>query len=432
MAKKFKRYYAAVNYIESLSNIKLKKYESIEASLIEKNKRFVFFMNRLGNPHLHLKYIHITGSSGKGSVATMIHSILVECGYKTGLFLSPHTTAKIDRIRINNSFISPDSFADILERIKPVIEEMKNDKNIGRPTHFQVCLAIAFLYFAQKKCDYVVLEVGCGGKLDATNIIPTPIAAIINLVDYDHEKILGHTLTAIAKAKAGIIKPNTALFTTYRNKPLVLNILKKECQKKKAKFNLVKTSKKHYQLSMAGEHQQDNASLAAAVARFLKIPEDAINQGLKKAKLPCRFEIIQKKPLVIIDGAHNSSKMKTTLASLADLTYSRLFLIIALSHSKEPNSIFNDIIRKADKVYITCHQNHFHHCFNPNQLKKELSVAKQSQKILTISNPQTALEQALKQAKEDDAILITGSLYLAGELRKHWIPEKVILKKRKA
>ena len=432
MTKNFKRYYAAVDYIESLSNIKLKKYKSIKASLTEKNKRFVFFMARLGNPHLRLKYIHITGSSGKGSVATMIHSILVKRGYKTGLFLSPHTTAKIDRIKINNLLISPDDFANILKKIKPVIEEMKNDKSIGRPTHFQVCLAIAFMYFAQKKCDYVVLEVGCGGKLDATNIVPSPVATIINLVDYDHERILGRTLTAIAKAKAGIIKPKTTFFTTSKNKPSVLNIFKTECQKKQVKFNLIKTNKKNYELSMAGQHQQDNASLAAAVARFLKIPENIINEGLKKAKLPCRFEIIQKKPLVIIDGAHNGSKMKTTLASLADLTYSRLFLIIALSHSKEPNSIFNDIIRKADKIYITCHQNSFHHCFNPSQLKKELSVGKQGQNIFTVSNPQTALEQVLREAKEDDAILITGSLYLAGELRKHWIPEKTILKKRKA
>lgn len=428
--KNFTKYYAAVRYVEALS--KTARPESVKGkkNRSKKMERFSLFIDKLGNPHLGQKYIHISGSSGKGSIAAMTQSVLTTAGYKTGLFLSPHTVAKIDRIRVNNLFISPDEFADLVEQIKPAIKAMTKSA-YGRPTHFEICLAIAFLYFQKKKCDYVVLEVSCGGKYDPTNIIPAPKIAIINLVDYDHEHILGRTLPAIAKQKAGIIKPGCAFFTTASNKPAVLKALQTACQKNKVTYHCINGGKQ-YKLRLPGGHQSANANLVAAACRYLKIPIASINKGLTKAKIPCRFEIIQKNPLVIIDGAHNNSKFKTTLAVLKNLTKERLFIIIALTQQKIATTFFKDIAGHADFIFITKHGNKFHKCSEPDELKTEIIKYHPQKKIKIISRPKEALAKALQTARKNDVILITGSLYLAGELRKYWVPEEQILKKRKA
>ncbi|HOZ56220.1 MAG: Folylpolyglutamate synthase [Parcubacteria group bacterium ADurb.Bin316] len=430
MKTSFKKYYAAVRYVESLSEVSKPEYVKAKANRDKKMERFRLFMDKLGNPQLNQKYIHISGTSGKGSVAAMTQSVLVTAGYKTGLFLSPHTTTKIDRIKVNNLFISPKEFADLVDYIKPAIREIIKSP-YGRPTHFEICLAIAFLYFKKKKCDYVVLEVSCGGKYDPTNIIPTPKVAIVNLVDYDHEHILGHTLPAIARQKAGIIKPGCAFFTTISNKKSVLAVLKKGCQKNKAPYYCINGNKK-YKLQLPGEHQSTNANLVAAVCQYLRVPKKTITAGLKKTKIPCRFEIMQKNPLVIIDGAHNNSKFKTTLDILKNLTRERLFIIIALTQQKRALTFFKDIAGQADSIFITKHSNGFHKCSQPQALKKEIIKYHPQKKIEVIPEPQKALQRTLKMAGKKDVILITGSLYLAGELRKNWVPEELILRTRKA
>ena len=429
MKNNFTKYYEAVKYIESLSKVAKPECVKGKKNYPKKLERFIFFIDKLGNPHLNQKYIHISGTSGKGSIAAMIQSVLVTAGYKTGLFLSPHTTAKIDRIKINNLLISPYEFTDLVNEIKPAIKEMIKSK-FGRPSHFEICLAISFLYFSRKKCDYVVLEVSCGGRYDPTNIIPSPKVAIINLVDYDHEHILGHTLPAIAKQKAGIIKPGCVFFTTANNKKTVLTVFQKECQKNKVPYYCI-NSKDNYSLRLTGGHQTANANLAAGVCKYLKMPKESINTGLKRTEIPCRFEIIQKNPLVIIDGAHNDSKFKSTLAILKSLTNKRLFIIIALTQHKQSKTLFRDIASQADFIFVTKHKNNFHTCLEPYIIKKEILKYNPDKKISTFSEPNQALAKTLFLAKKSDAILITGSLYLAGELRKHWVPEEEILRRRK-
>lgn len=392
-------------------------------------ERFSYFMNKLDNPHLKLKYIHIAGSSGKGSIASMMQSVLSINGHKTGLFVSPHTTTTIERIKINDLFISPDEFAVLVEEIKPIISDMLENSNLGFPTHYEILTAIALLYFSRKKCEYAVLEVGCGGRFDATNIIPTPLITIINLIDYDHEEILGRTLTAISREKAAIIKPGTTFFTTSGNKKHIINIFKEECRKNRAQFNLIKTNANSFNLKLIGNHQQANANLAAAACRHLHIPEGIINKGLKQTKLPCRFEIIQKNPLVIIDGAHNFSKFSTTLNALQNLTYKRLYIIIALSQKKRALPLFKDIAGMASFIFITKHQNTHRKCFSPKEIKKEIAKYTTNKTKIFI-DPRHALNEALAQAEKKDAILITGSLFLAGELRKKWYSEEFILSKR--
>jgi dihydrofolate synthase / folylpolyglutamate synthase len=431
MKNQFKKYYEAINFTESLSNIAQPDYMAGVKHFDKWLERFGFFLEKLGNPHLRMRYIHVAGSSGKGSVASMIQSVLVVAGHKTGLFVSPHTTTTIERIKINDLFIGPDEFAQLVEKIKPVISDMLENSDWGLPSHYEILTAIAFLYFAEQKCEYAVLEVGCGGRYDATNIIPAPLITIINLIDYDHEEILGHTLTAIAKEKAAIIKPGTAFFTTARNKKHVLEIFKKECQKNNVSYNAIKPSDKYYNLQLLGAHQQANANLVAAACRHLNIPEKIISKGLEQTKLPCRFEIIQKNPLVIIDGAHNGSKFTTTLSALANLTYNRLYIIIALSRNKKAATLFKEIAAKADSIYITRHQNTYRKCVSLRDIKKEIAKYTNN-KAKVFIDPRQALDEALAKAKTNDAILVTGSLFLAGELRKRWVPEEEILRKRKA
>ena len=428
MKNDFEKYYQAVKYLESMANLPEPEYLSLKKGRSLFLKRFAYFLKLLGNPHKNLKYIHIGGTSGKGSVAAMIQEILTEAGYTTGLYLSPHPTTTIERIKVDRLLIGPDEFADLMNRIKPKIDLAYQKSPYGRPSYFEILTALAFLYFKEKKCDYAVLEVGLGGKYDATNIIPRAEATVINLIDYDHTHLLGETLTKIAEEKAAIIKPKTAFFTTGLNHYRVLEILKKTCLKNKAKFNVVNPPKTRYQLQLLGQHQQNNAALAAAVCRHLGVAEAKIKSGLAKVKLSCRTEIIQKNPMIILDGAHNASKMKTTLETIKNLTYQKLYLIIALTKTKNPKTIFKNIQSLAAKVFISRYQSSERKCYPPLELAKKMKLKKPAEIYL---DAKTAFNQARKQAGKNDLILVTGSFYLAGELRQHWRNEESLLEERK-
>lgn len=414
--------------MESIQNIAQDDY------FIKKTGRSIFLkrmgalLKELGNPHLGVNYIHIGGTSGKGSVANMIQSILTQAGYKTGLFTSPYPTTSIEKIKINKQLISPDEFAKLTEKIKPAVDRVYLRSPYGRPSYFEIFTAIGFLYFKQHHCDYVVLEVGLGGRHDATNIIPQADITVINRIGYDHTEILGKTLSQIAKEKAAIIKPRTIFFTTNQNSPKVLNIFKEACRKNQVPFNVVKTPTTRYQLKLLGEHQQDNAQIAEQVARYLKIDNQTIRTGLSKVKMSCRTEIIQTKPLVILDGAHNQSKIKTTLQIIDNLTYQKLYLIIALTNERNATEIFKEISTKADQIIITRHLSPSRRCYPPKKIAAKL---KSKKPIMIFLDPFQALKQALNQANKNDLILVTGSFYLAGLLRQHWRDESKILTERK-
>lgn len=428
MPNNFKKYHDAVKYLESIINLPQPNYFVKKKDRDIFIKRLEYFLKLLDNPHKNLKYIHVGGTSGKGSVATMIQSILTEAGYKTGLYTSPHPTTSIERIKINNLLISPGEFADLVEKIKPAIDLACQKSPYGRPSYFEILTVIAFLYFKRKKCDYAVLEVGLGGSYDATNVIPPAEITLINLISYDHTDILGKTLAEIAKEKAGIIKPETIFFTTGQNSKKTLDIFKKTCVKNKAEFNLVKINKKiEYPLVLLGEHQQKNAQLAANVGEKMGISNNKIKAGLKKTKLPCRLEIVQKNPTVILDSAHNISKMKTTVETIKNLTYDKLYLIIALTYERSGTKVFKEIKSLADHLYITRYQLTLRKCHPPLELAKKIKFKKQVKIFL---DPRMALKQAKKLAKKNDLILITGSFYLAGELRKNWQSENTILKNK--
>jgi len=427
MKNNFEKYKNAVEYLESIVNLDQPDYMSLKRGRSLFLRRFEYFLKNLGNPQNSLKFIHVGGTSGKGSVATMIQTILTEAKIKTGLYLSPHPTTTIERIKVNNLFIAPDEFADLVEKIKPMIDKTYLNSPYGRPSYFEILTALAFLYFKKQKCEYAVLEVGLGGKYDATNIIKKAEATVINKIGYDHEHILGNSLEEIAKEKAGIIKPKTDFFTTEQNNKNVINIFEKICRKNKIKCNIVTKPEEKYKLKLLGKHQQQNAALALAVTKKIGIKETKIKTGLNRVKMSCRTEIIQKNPLVILDGAHNKSKMDSTVRIIKNLTYKKLYLIIALTNTRNPVEIFKKIKPSADYFFVTRYQSTERKCYSPKELAKKLKLKKTVEIYL---DSQMALEKALKLANKDDLILVTGSFFLAGELRKNWRSEEDILKER--
>ncbi|MDD2807834.1 MAG: bifunctional folylpolyglutamate synthase/dihydrofolate synthase [Patescibacteria group bacterium] len=429
MNKNFDRYYQAVEYLESISNLPQPDYFKVKSGRSLFLDRFAFFLKLLGNPQRGQKYIQVGGTSGKGSVATMIQSILTEAKFKTGLYLSPHPTTTIERIKIGNLYIAPGEFADIIEALKPAIDKAYQISPYGRPSYFEILTAVAFIYFKKKRCDYVVLEVGLGGRFDATNIISKAAVTIINTIGFDHTDILGNTLEKIAGEKAAIIKPRTKFFTTAKNTAGVRKIFEQACKRHGVTMRIISTPKTPYQLKLLGHHQQTNAALAAAAAESLGINPKKIKAGLSKVEMSCRLEIIHKKPLLILDGAHNESKILSLAKFIGNLTYQKLYLIMALTRDRNPSQVFKKILPLADHITITRYRSSERKCYPPKDLADKLKTNKPIEIFL---DSDMALNKVLAKAKLDDIIVVAGSFYLAGELRKRWRSETKILNERKS
>lgn len=447
----YKNYFQSLKYLDSIKDLPLKDYmkDKNRADPVIYIKRTKYLLNLIGNPQKNLKFIHVTGTSGKGSTCALIHNIMTKAGKKTGLFLSPHTTAIIQRIKVGNKLISPNQFASLVNYLKPYINECHKKSPYGRPSYFEIILALALLYFKKQKCKYAVLEVGCGGRYDATNAIPHSEINIITSIDLEHTKILGKTLSAIARDKAGIIKKNS-YFITKETKSKILKIFKNVCKKQKTEFNQIspeieeikytldgtyfkfKNDKQKYFTGLIGKHQVYNSAIAIEAAKKLKISNKYILAGLKAAKLPCRFEIIKKKPLIILDGAHNPAKIKSLTKNLKHLEYEKLLLIIGIKENKEQKKILKKIIPFADKVFVTAVKKGAQDKEYLQNLKKSATNIDNGLKIKILPDPKDAVNQSLKEAKKNDLILATGSLYLTGEIRQKWHPEKFILKNRRS
>jgi dihydrofolate synthase/folylpolyglutamate synthase len=413
-----------VNYIESLSNLPL------DGDFMANNgnpeiyiKRMKYFLELLGRPDQGFKYIHITGTSGKGSVTNMIHCCLNASGKKVGSFVSPSVVTTIDKILVNDKFMSPDDFADIVEWIKPALDESYARGPYGRPSYFEIIFAISLLYFKKMKCEWVVLEVGLGGRFDATNVINNPVVTGITNIGYDHTEILGNTLPLIANDKAGIIKRGSEFFTT-ESRPDLLSIFDGICKKYKVTMRSINTG---------SDYRINNIALVKSICQFIGLTKKNITTGIKRSKLMCRFEMIQKNPIVILDGAHNESKVATTLYNLNKLHFDKLFLIIGISENKDHYSILRQVIPAADIILFTRFENRDRKCAHPTKLfaksKEFMKTGAQSNIYL---DPKMALAWARKKASKNDAILVVGSFFLAGELREVWIPEDVVLRSRKA
>ncbi len=421
----FTKYYKTVHYLESLNNLPLKQdYLTSREHPEEFLKRMRYFLTLLGNPDKDLKFIHITGTAGKGTVTNMLHEVLHAAGKKVGSFTSPFVTTSIEKIKVNDLYISPKAFTEIVESIKPAIDKAHKESPYGMPSYFDIFVAVALLYFKEQKCEWVILEVGLGGRYDSTNVIKNPVITAITNIDYDHTEILGNTLEKIAYDKAGIIKAGSEFFTGEQRKHIV-KLFQEICKQKKVTL---------HQVAKQQNYKEYNTRLVRAIAEKLNIQEAAILAGIKKAKLQARFEVLQTKPVVIIDGAHNRAKMHSTAENIKKLKYKKLHVVIGISQNKLLDPVLKEIIPYADTVYFTRYQSKDRKSAHPKELftiSKSKRYFKKHAETDIFLDPVQALDLAMKNAGKEDVVLITGSFFLAGELRKYWISEEYILKSRK-
>ena len=421
---RFSRYDKAINFLEGLNNLPLAGDYMIDKHHADVYlKRMRFFLDLLGNPDKGMKFIHVAGTSGKGTVTQMLHRVLYLSGKTVGSFTSPQVSVSIEKIAVNDKYIAPDDFADIVEYLKPFIDEAYLNGPYGRPSYFEIFLAIALIYFKKQKCDWVVLEVGLGGRFDATNVIERPFVTAITNIDYDHTEILGKTLKNIAYDKAGIIKRGSTFFTTEQ-RPTLQKIFSAICSERGVSMNT---------LSGSNFYQENNKALVTAIAKHLAINERIISKGIDNVHLPGRFEIMQKNPIVIIDGAHNRAKIKSTIDNLGKIKYKKMHLVIGIADNKDHLSILKQIIPKADSVFFTRFGNKDRKCAHPKDLvAKSKRYLRKNTKTSVRLDPEVALSQALDIAKSGDVILVAGSFFLAGELRGRWYPKDWILENRKS
>ena len=398
-------------------------------------RRVEALLEMLANPHLKSKTVHIAGSKGKGSVAAMTASVLSAAGYKTGLFTSPHLHFYNERIRVDGSYISNDEIVEMVARVKPAVEAVNRDATYGKLTTFEVTTAIGFCYFEEMGVDFQVIEVGLGGRLDATNVIKPEVCAITS-ISYEHMDLLGDTLTAIATEKAGIIKPGCTVviapqveeagkvfrdITSQRQARLIQ--VGKDIQYKDLDFdgfkqNLAVTGRLgeyQFAIPLLGQYQLDNASVAVGVLEVLmekgyQIPVQKIVEGMANVSWEARLQVINRRPLVIVDGAHNAdSAHKLREALKRYFKYDKAILILGLSGDKDLDGIVSELAPEFEKVIATrsIHPRAMATAPIVNEFRKHGIEALQTEDI------SLALPMALNMAKEKDMICVTGSLFVA-------------------
>ncbi len=432
MASKINIYHQDVAWLEGLANIKRKNY------LLKANSRKIFilrlqkFLNLLGNPEKKLKFIHVTGTAGKGSTVNLLQNMMIDSGLKVGSYTSPFATTTIEKFRVNHKLISPEILHDILnQQIKPALDKYITLYKTDVPSYFELCTSIALLYGVREKCDWMILEAGLGGMHDATNVIPAPVVSAITNIGLDHTEILGPTKKDIATDKAGIIKFGSYFLTSETDQKLV-NIFKKTCERKRAKFvelkNLAQNIKGGQYFSTP--KQKTNLNLVLNILALLKIqpknPETVINDF----SLICRQEIIQTNPKVILDGAHNVDKLNNLIEFVKSQKYKKLHLIFGAAEDKDYLPALKKLLPQVNFLYLTRFDNPFR---KSASLKKLFTQCENLATIKTkvFHDSKLALAEALKNAKAKDLVVITGSFFLAGGLREHWISEEQITQKLK-
>lgn len=412
---KFSSYFTAYHRLLSLANLETVKTYASQAAATLALKNVSTLLHYLGDPQKQLKFVHITGTSGKGSVTRLMHEILWRAGSKVGSYSSPHTTTYLERYRINGKLADPNKLAQAMNQVLTAYQTYLEDGHAPL-NFFALNTCIAMTLFQQAKLPWCVLEVGMGGRLDSTNVIPSPVVAVITNIDLDHTQFLGPTKIHIAHEKAGIIKPGCHVITGETD-PGSLDVIQTATKQQQAPLTVIANT--------THNHLQHNADICRAAAQLLhidpKITEDVI---ATTPSLPCRLEVIQKQPRVIIDGAHNLAKIKATVASIKRQSKTNVQVIFGCKDSKDAAGMAKALAQIARTVTTTRSTDTVKKSANPVTLLKLFPSKQRGQAYLF---PHDALAACLKQAKKSDTILVTGSLYLAGELRTLWRTEAQIL-----
>ncbi|MGM0378377.1 MAG: bifunctional folylpolyglutamate synthase/dihydrofolate synthase [Bacillota bacterium] len=413
----------AVEYVESLEKFGIKLGLDTIKNLLD----------FLGNPQESYKVIHVAGTNGKGSTSNFIYQTLVESDIDVGLFSTPHLSYYNEKIRYNNKMISNDDFVDVVKFVKSNVEKMVK-KGYNQPTRFEVLTGICLEFFKRKKLEYVVLEVGMGGRLDSTNIV-NPEISVITPIAMDHKDYLGDTIEKVAFEKAGIIKKNTKVITSNTN-PKVLKVLEEKSENMDSKLIKVDSEKykiksinlngikfryknEIYKISMIAKYQIQNAILALEVLKNLDENLN-IKKGLKEAKWPGRFEIINDKPLIIIDGAHNLQGANALKISIKKLFKDKKILgIFGMLKDKDVENVLKETMELFEKVIVT-------EVNNPRAIK--LDELYKRVRNYSPNVEKEKLNKLINKVKEEsqnyDATIIFGSLYMIGDFRKMLVKSK--------
>lgn len=378
-------------------------------------------MDRLENPQRALRCVHIAGTNGKGSCAAMTAAVLQAAGYRTGLFTSPDLCGMEERIRVDGVNITLSDFRSVTARVKAACT------GLNEPSYFEKITAAAFLYFAEQNCDYVVLETGLGGRLDATNILETPACSVIMPIGFDHTGVLGDTLAAIAGEKAGIIKPGVPVVCAPQ-KNEAMKVIRQAASDRGCPFFTVNITKirslshspagqlfsyknmEQIELSLLGAHQVQNACAVIEIAQALGIEASAIRAGLKATKWPCRFEYIPGAPPFLLDGAHNAHGAAALAAGLRDYFPGRKFtMVMGVMADKDYTEILALMEPMAARFI----------CLAPDS-PRAMPPAELAALIKTVpAETADSIEEAIAKARAyGDPVCAFGSLYYIGTVRR--------------
>ena len=393
----------------------------------------------LDNPQDKLKIIHVAGTNGKGSTTAMITSMLNGCGYKVGMYTSPFLEEFEERIQINGENIPKEKLAQLITKIKYAVDKVI-EEGYNHPTEFEIITVLMFLYFATEEVDFAVVEVGLGGRLDSTNVI-TPILSVITSISFDHTNLLGNTLEEIAAEKAGIIK-SCIPTVIYPQEEMAERVISSKCQeldsklykinKEEAKLiNIIKEDKIYQQvkvklddeydvkLPLLGEHQILNLAVALKALEVIKdkapkLNRESIVKSLATVRWNGRLEIMSNSPYVVIDGAHNIQGITQLDKNIKKyFEYKDMYLILGILADKDVEDMVKVITPKAKKVFTV----------TPNSMRAETAeelleeVKKYNESCEAYNDYKNAFEDTLKLCKKDDLLLISGSLYMIGEMR---------------
>ncbi|MFP4056355.1 MAG: bifunctional folylpolyglutamate synthase/dihydrofolate synthase [Candidatus Brocadiia bacterium] len=390
----------------------------------------------LGHPEGQLRAVHIAGTKGKGSTAAMTAAILQRAGATVGLYTSPHVQCVRERIMVDGQWIPEQRLVAHVNRMYPYLQESLKTHQTYTPTFFEIFTAAAFLDFLDQGVDYGVLEVGLGGRLDATNVLQPAVCGIAH-VSFDHTDKLGDTLALIAGEKAGILKPAVPAVVAPQE-PAALGAIRARAEALQAPLRLVgrdialvdrgrhfavRTPRRSYprlRVPLVGRHQRVNAAMAVALAeeamaaRGLRLTSPIVREGLAAVRWRARIERIAERPTVVVDAAHNVASVRALLAALAaEFAYRRLLLVVGISSDKDVEGMLRELLPRAAFVATTA--SHSPRACSPDELLRRVEALPHPDAI-ACESPQEALAEARARAGPDDLVCVTGSFYLAGEV----------------